>query len=41
MKHGNIYSFELRNKKVNEIIKDIYNNASIYLNRKYQTVQKF
>ena len=38
--HGTIYSFEIRNQKVNDILKDIY-NSTIYLDRKYQTVQSF
>ena len=40
-KHGTIFSFEIRSKQVNEILKKIYNNATIYLDRKYQTVQNF
>lgn len=39
--HGTIYSFEIRSKKVNDILKKIYNNSTIYLDRKYQTVQNF
>lgn len=39
--HGTIFSFEIRNKKVNDILKKIYNNATIYLDRKYQTVLNF
>ncbi len=39
--HGKIYSFELNNQQVNKALKYIYNNANIYLDRKYQTVQNF
>lgn len=35
-----IYSFEIRNKKINNILKKIYDNSTIYLDRKYQVVQK-
>ena len=36
---GAIYSFDLRNKTVNEFLKDTYNNSKIYLDRKYKVVQ--
>lgn len=39
--HGTIFSFQINSKKVNEILKKIYNNATVYLTRKYQTVQQF
>lgn len=38
--HGTIYSFEIRSKEINSILKDIY-NSNIYLDRKYQIVQNF
>lgn len=40
--HGTIFSFEIRSKEVNDIFKNkIYKDATIYLDRKYQTVQNF
>lgn len=39
--YGIIYSFEVRSVKVNEILKDIYLNSSIYLDRKYKEVLSF
>lgn len=35
-----IYSLEIRNKDINSVIKKIY-NGNIYLDRKYEIVQKF
>ena len=40
-KHGAIYSFELRNKQANLALKELYLNAAIYLDRKYETVLNF
>ena len=38
--HGTIYSFEIRSQNVNNILKKIYQDAIIYLDRKYEIVQK-
>lgn len=38
--YGTIYSFEIRSKNVNNILKRIYQDATIYLDRKYEIVQK-
>lgn len=38
--YGTIYSFEIRSKEINNILKNIY-NSNIYLDRKYQIVQNF
>lgn len=37
--HGTIYSFEIRNKNINPILKKIYSNATVFLDRKYEIVQ--
>lgn len=39
--YGTIFSLQIRSKKVNDILYNLYNNASIYLDRKYQVVQNF
>lgn len=38
-KHGKIFSFEVRSKQINKILHLIYDNATIYLDRKYKIVQ--
>ena len=37
---GTIYSFEIRNQKINNVLKKIY-SQDIYLERKYEIVQEF
>lgn len=39
--HDKIYSFEIRSQKVNQILKTIYSNATVFLDRKYQTIKNF
>ena len=40
-KKGTIFSFGLKNQQVNEALKAIYLNSSIYLDRKYEVVKNF